>query len=94
MHVQTSTEYRQKRGALAHTDGKGKDVAVPDKVRIYVISSAPHRFAPGLIPKRYNSQNLTNPLPHGEVLRAVMVAMDRWVCEGTPPRKTRSCIKR
>jgi len=85
MHVQTSTEYRQKRGALAHTDGKGKDVPVPEKVRIYVISSAPHRFAPGLVPKRYNSQNLTNPLPHGEVLRALMVAMDRWVCEGTPP---------
>lgn len=85
MHVQTSTEYRQKRGALVHTDGKGKDVAVPDKVRIYMISSAPHRFAPGFIPKRYNSQNLTNPLPHGEVLRALMVAMDHWVCEGTDP---------
>jgi Alpha/beta hydrolase domain len=84
-HVQTSTEYRQKRGALVHTDGKGKDVSVPEKVRIYVISSAPHRFAPGLIPKKHNSQNLTNPLPHGEVLRALMVAMDRWVCEGTPP---------
>jgi hypothetical protein len=85
MHVQTSTEYRQKRGALVHTDGKGKDVAVPEKVRIYVISSAPHRFAPGLIPKRYNSQNPTNPLPHGEVLRALMVAMDQWVCDRTPP---------
>ena len=84
-HVQTSTEYRQKRGALVHTDGKGKDVPVPEKARIYVIASAPHRFAPGLVPKKYNSQNLTNPLPHGEVLRALMVAMDRCVCEGTPP---------
>ena len=84
-HVQTSTEYRQKRGALVHTDGKGKDIAIPEKVRIYMISSAPHRFAPGFVPKRYNSQNLTNPLPHGEVLRALMVAMDQWVCEGTPP---------
>ena len=26
MHVQTSTEYRQKRGALVHTDGKGRDI--------------------------------------------------------------------
>jgi hypothetical protein len=60
-------------------------VAIPDKVRIYVISSAAHRFAPGFIPKRYNSKYLANPLPHGEVLRALMVAMDRWVCEGTPP---------
>src|SRR2546427_7877765 len=84
MHVQTSTEYRQKRGGLAHTDGKGKDIAVPEKVRIYMISSAPHRFAPGFIPKRYDSQNLTNPLPHGQVLRALMVAMDQWVCDGTP----------
>jgi hypothetical protein len=24
-------------------------------------------------------------LPHGEILRALMVAMDRWVCEGTLP---------
>ena len=30
-HTQTSTEYWQKRGCLAHTDGKGKDVRVPDK---------------------------------------------------------------
>ncbi len=63
MHVQTSTEYRQKRGALVHTDGRGQDIAVPPKVRIYMISSAPHRFAPGFIAKRYNSQNLANPLP-------------------------------
>jgi hypothetical protein len=85
MHVQTSTEYRQKRGALAHTDGKGKDVPIPEKVRIYVISSAPHRYAPGFVPKKYNSKNLTNPLPHGEILRALMVAMDHWVCDGTLP---------
>src|SRR5262245_49621812 len=84
-HVQTSTEYRQKRGALVHTDGKGKDVPIPETARVYVIASAPHRFAPGLIPKKSNSQNLTNPLPHGEVLRALMVAMDQWVCEGTLP---------
>ena len=85
MHVQTSTEYRQKRGALVHTDGKGKDIPIPEKVRIYVISSSSHRYAPGYIPKKFNSQNLTNPLPHNEILRALMVAMDRWVCEGTPP---------
>ena len=85
MHVQTSTEYRQKRGALVHTDGRGKDISIPEKVRIYVISSSSHRYAPGYIPKKFNSQNLTNPLPHNEILRALMVAMDRWVCEGTLP---------
>ena len=85
MHVQTSTEYRQKRGALVHTDGKGRDIPIPDKVRIYVISSASHRYPTDYIPKKSNSQNLTNPLSHNEILRALMVAMDRWVCEGAPP---------
>jgi hypothetical protein len=70
---------------MVHTDGKGRDIPIPDKVRIYVISSASHRYPTDYIPKKSNSQNLTNPLSHNELLRALMVAMDRWVCEGTPP---------
>src|SRR5919198_454560 len=41
-HTQTSTEYWQKRGCLAHTDGKGRDIIPPKNVRIYVIASAQH----------------------------------------------------
>ena len=85
MHVQTSTEYRQKSGALVHTDGKGKDIEIPNKVRIYVLSSASHRYPTDYVPRKSHTQNLTNPLSHGEILRALMVAMDRWVCAGAPP---------
>jgi hypothetical protein len=85
MHTQTSTEYWQKRGCLAHTDGKGRDVTLPDKVRIYVIASAQHNSPFGSEPAKDGTQQLVNPLPAGDVLRALMVAMDLWVTQKIPP---------
>ncbi|MBI4484166.1 MAG: hypothetical protein HY652_14925 [Acidobacteria bacterium] len=89
IHTQTSTEYWQKRGALAHTDGKGKDIPLPDKVRIYAIASAQHNTPFGSTPTKGNCQQLTNPMPIGDALRALMVAMDHWVSEGLPPPPSR-----
>lgn len=85
MHTQTSTEYWQKRGCLAHTDGKGRDIALPDKVRIYVIASAQHNSPFGSEPAKNDTQQLVNPLPAGDVLRALMVAMDLWITQNIPP---------
>ena len=84
-HTQTSTEYWQKRGCLAHTDGKGHDVSPPDKVRIYVIASAQHNSPFGSEPVKDDTQRLVNPLPAGDVLRALMVALDLWVTQGVSP---------
>lgn len=84
-HTQTSTEYWQKRGCLAHTDGKGKDLPIPEKVRIYVIASAQHNSRFGSEPETDDSQQLVNPVPAGDVLRALMVALDQWVTHGIPP---------
>jgi Alpha/beta hydrolase domain len=84
-HTQTSTEYWQKRGCLAHTDGKGKDIAIPDTVRVYVIASAQHNSPFGSEPEKEETQQLVNPLPAGDVLRALMVAMDLWVTQNIPP---------
>jgi Alpha/beta hydrolase domain len=84
-HTQTSTEYWQKRGCLAHTDGKGRDVTPPDKVRIYVIASAQHNSPFGSEPVKDDTQQLVNPLPAGDVLRALMVALDLWVTQNIPP---------
>jgi len=84
-HTQTSTEYWQKRGCLAHTDGKGRDVTLPEKVRLYVIASAQHNSPFGGEPEKDDTQQLVNPLPAGDVLRALMVAMDQWVAQGIPP---------
>jgi hypothetical protein len=84
-HTQTSTEYWQKRGCLAHTDGKGHDVSPPDKVRIYVIASAQHNSPFGSEPAKDDTQQLVNPLPAGDLLRALMVALDLWVTRGVSP---------
>jgi hypothetical protein len=84
-HTQTSTEYWQKRGCLAHTDGKGRDVTPPDNVRIYVIASAQHNSPFGSEPVKDHTQQSVNPLPAGDVLRALVVALDLWVTQKLPP---------
>ena len=84
-HTQTSTEYWQKRGCLAHTDGKGRDVTPPDKVRVYVIASAQHNSPFGSEPVKEDTQQCVNPLPAGDVLRALMVALDLWITQGVSP---------
>ncbi len=88
-HTQTSTEYWQKRACLAHTDGKGRDIALPENVRLYVIASAQHNSPFGSEAVKEDTQQRTNPLPAGEVLRALMVAMDLWVTQGIPPPPSR-----
>jgi Alpha/beta hydrolase domain len=84
-HTQTSTEYWQKRGCLAHMDGKEQDVSPPDRVRIYVIASAQHNSPFGSKPVKDDTQQPVNPLPAGDVLRALMVALDLWVTQGVSP---------
>ncbi|MBI3066705.1 MAG: hypothetical protein HYY82_17440 [Deltaproteobacteria bacterium] len=84
-HTQTSTEYWQKRGCLAHMDGKGDDLVIPDKVRIYVIASAQHNSPFGSEAVKEDTQQRVNPLPAGDVLRALTVALDLWVTKGIPP---------
>ena len=88
-HTQTSTEYWQKRGCLAHTDGKGNDIEIPDNVRVYVIASAQHNSPFGSEPAKDDTQLLVNPLPAGDVLRALMVALDQWVTQGRAPPPSR-----
>jgi hypothetical protein len=93
-HTQTSTEYWQKRGCLAHTDAKGHDIPLPETVRLYVIASAQHNSPFGSEPVKDNSQLRINPLPAGDVLRALMVAMDLWVTKGiTPPPSQYPAVK-
>src|ERR1044071_7093533 len=88
-HTQTSTEYWQKRGCLAHTDGKGQDLRLPDNVRLYVIASAQHNSPFGSEPVKDDSQLPVNPLPAGDILRALVVALDLWAVKGIAPPPSR-----
>lgn len=89
IHTQTSTEYWQKRGSLAHTDGRGNDVPMPDGVRVYLFASTQHNAPYGTPAAKGKTRHTGNPLPIGPALRALIVAMDRWASAGTAPPESR-----
>ena len=84
-HTQTSTEYWQKRGCLAHTDGKGRDLTLPDKVRIYVIASAQHNSPFGSEPVKEDSQLRVNPLPRRRCVARAYGRAGSMGHSGIPP---------
>ena len=90
IHTQTSTEYWQRRGSLAHTDTRGNDLPQPDGVRIYMWASSQHFADP--IPKKPTRgicQNYLNTVATSMLFRAMIDAMDRWATMGTAPPESR-----
>ncbi|MGB0581436.1 MAG: alpha/beta hydrolase domain-containing protein, partial [Limisphaerales bacterium] len=89
MFVQSATEYWSRAASLLHTDVEGKrDLELAPNVRIYSIAGAQH-LGGGTTDKGI-CQHPRNPLKHrGLVLRALLVAMDRWVAEGSEPPASR-----
>ncbi len=80
----TSLEYWNMRMSLNTTDALGKkDIPIPDHIRIYLFSSTQH--APAATPAQGMCQQLNNPAPYNETLRALLVALERWVLEGVKP---------
>jgi len=91
MYTNSSTEYwgGGRSAALTHTTLDGKeDAVVPDNVRIFQFSGTQH--TPSL---RGTANRLTindsNPNDYVWGLRALLVALDRWVRESTPPPPSR-----
>jgi len=84
IHTVSSTEYWDMRMSLTTTDALAqRDVAIPDHIRIYLMSSAQH--APVAKPALGICQQLSNPAPYYETIRALLVALERWVLEGVKP---------
>ena len=90
IHTQTSTEYWQRRGSLAHTDTRGNDLPQPAGVRIYLWASSQH-FADPLPkkPERGVCQNFLNTVATSMLFRAMIDAMDRWATTGAAPPESR-----
>jgi hypothetical protein len=83
--VQTvsSIEYWQGRMSLNTTDALGRhDVGLPGNVRVYLFSSTQH-VPPA--PDLGICQQLSNPNPYREGMRALLVALERWLTEGEKP---------
>ena len=85
-HTDTATEFWQARSSLVVTDTAGKDIELPDNVRVYLMASTPHSEGFGEKPYQLEyCQHLTNPLQNGGPMRALLHALDLWVSEGVEP---------
>ncbi len=85
-HVVTAYEYWNRAASLMHTDPAGtRDVALADTSRVYLIASAQH--GPGTLPPTSGNEGLyaTNPNDFRPAIRALVLALDRWVAEGVEP---------
>jgi hypothetical protein len=71
--------------ALIHTTPDGKaDATIPDNVRVYFLTGTQH--VPARFPPRVTSgQQAENPVDYAWTMRALLVAMDKWVRQGTTP---------
>jgi len=88
-YTNSSTEYWSVPGALIHTtvDG-GKDVPPLDNVRIYHFAGTQHRPAQ-FPPNRSSGELLANPNEYIWFMRSLLLAMDRWITDGTLPPLSR-----
>ena len=90
--IQTDTdlEFYQSFGSLVVTDTKGEPLTMPDNVRLYYLASLQHAATAtaksGMNPL---CTYPTNPLYAGPVLRALLVALERWIDDGTQPPASR-----
>jgi len=90
IHTQTSTEYWQRRGSLAHTDTRGNDLPQPPGVRVYLWASSQHFADPTPPPlERGIRQNYPNTVATSMLFRAMIDAMDRWATAGVAPPASR-----
>jgi hypothetical protein len=101
VYTNTPVEYwgGGRAAALAHVSVDGsRDLTLPDNVRMYVLAGTQHTsglFPPsrapgGLGPRaRNDGQELSNPTPQDNVMRALLRAWHAWAAEGTPPPASR-----
>ena len=88
-YTNTSYEYYGRSASLIHTtlDG-GKDAPLAPNTRIYFLTGCQHGPSP-FPPERGEAQNLANPNNYSWTLRALLVALDRWVKDGEEPPPSR-----
>src|SRR6185295_2127078 len=81
--VNTSNEYWVKAGSLMHTDSLGKDLTEPKDVRFYLMSGLSHGV--GNVTTKTTCEQFLNPTSPYPTHRALLVALDKWVTDGTAP---------
>jgi len=86
IYTNTPVEYwgQGRAAALTHTSIDGtRDLTLPDNVRSYLLAGTQHGEA-ALPPPPGQGQALPNPMPQGDVMRALLRAAHRWASGGAP----------
>jgi hypothetical protein len=84
----SSYEYRGRAASLIHTTLDGKDAPLADNVRIYFFAGGQHGPSP-FPPQASGTQNRTSPNDYTWAMRALIIALDRWARDNTPPPPSR-----
>jgi len=88
-YTNSSYEYWGRAASLIHTSPEGtQDVAPPPDTRIYLLAAGQHGVA-AFPPTRTIGQQLNNPLDYRWVMRSLLLAMNRWITDGTAPPDSR-----
>jgi hypothetical protein len=84
-YTNSSYEYWGRAASLFHTTVDGtKDARLPANVRGYLLAAGQHGVA-AFPPTRSIGQQLNNPLDYRWAMRSLLLAMNRWVTDGTAP---------
>ena len=92
VHTDSETEIWQARSSLLVTDALGRDIELPESVRVYIVAGTQHGGGQGVhlaTPSRGNCQYLRNPLGYRQIRVALTVALYEWVVEGVEPPASR-----
>jgi Alpha/beta hydrolase domain len=83
-------EFYQQRASLVVTDAQGNAIAMPDNVRLFLLSNLQHySLARDKSEYAKTCAYPTNPLNAGPSVRAMLVALDAWISDGTRPPDSR-----
>ncbi len=84
-YTDSAYEYWGRSAALIHSTIDGKqDLTLPVTTRIYFFAGGQHGPA-AYPPVRTTTKNLPNPNPYTWSMRALLLAMDRWVTSNVEP---------
>ena len=88
-YTNSSYEYWGRAASLIHTAIDGRtDAPVPDTTRIYVFAGGQHGPAP-FPPRRSIGQQPNNPNDYRWSMRALLVAMNKWITDDVAPPASR-----
>ena len=91
IETNTTTEYWQKAASLLSIDPvTGRDIALPDSVRLFLIAGTQHGGHFGATTADGFCANARNPHSAGPALRALLTDLEAWVVAGTQPPASRA----